>query len=288
VVATAEPVQRLPSPTVTHSPGPLALRLTSVDVVRPPVTILDGVDWTIRPGERWVVLGPNGSGKTTLLRLASLYLHPTRGIVEVLGERLGRVDVRRHRRRVGLVSPALADLLRPDIAALDAVMSAREAALETWWHTYGDDDRTHARDLLTRMGAGALSDRAFGTLSSGERQRVLLARSLWGDPGLVLLDEPTAGLDLGAREDLVARLTSLADDPSTPPTVLVTHHVEEIPRGFTHALLLRAGRIVEAGPIDTALTAPALSEAFGLALELDRRAGRYAARAAAAAAPVAR
>jgi iron complex transport system ATP-binding protein len=287
VVATPESVQRLPSPTVTHSPGPLALRLTSVDVVRPPVTILDGVNWTIGPGERWVVLGPNGSGKTTLLRLASLYLHPTRGIVEVLGERLGRVDVRRHRRRVGLVSPAFADLLRSDIAALDAVMSAREAALETWWHTYGDDDRAHARDLLTRMGAGALADRAFGTLSSGERQRVLLARSLWGDPGLVLLDEPTAGLDLGAREDLVARLTSLADDPSTPPTVLVTHHVEEIPRGFTHALLLRAGRIVEAGPIDTVLTAPALSEAFGLALELDRRAGRYAARAAAAA-PVAR
>jgi iron complex transport system ATP-binding protein len=272
---------------VTRSPGPPALRLTSVDVVRPPVTILAGVDWTVAAGERWVVLGPNGSGKTTLLRLASLYLHPTRGTVEVLGERLGRVDVRRHRTRIGLVSPAFADLLRPDVTALDAVMSAREAALETWWHAYGDDDRAHARDLLARMGAGALTDRAFGTLSSGERQRVLLARSLWGDPGLVLLDEPTAGLDLGAREDLVARLAALADDPSTPPTVLVTHHVEEIPRGFTHALLLRAGRIVGAGPIDAVLTASALSEAFGLALELDRRAGRYAARAADVA-PVAR
>ena len=235
---------------MTRSPGPPALRLTCVDVVRPPVTILAGVDWTVAPGERWVVLGPNGSGKTTLLRLASLYLHPTRGTVEVLGERLGRVDVRRHRTRIGLVSPAFADLLRPEVTALDAVMSAREAALETWWHAYGDDDRAHARDLLARMGAGALADRAFGTLSSGERQRVLLARSLWGDPGLVLLDEPTAGLDLGAREDLVARLAALADDPSTPPTVLVTHHVEEIPRGFTHALLLRAGRIVAAGPID--------------------------------------
>lgn len=261
------------------SPAPPALRLTSVDVVRPPVTILAGVDWTVAPGERWVVLGPNGSGKTTLLRVASLYLHPTRGTVDVLGQRLGRVDVRRLRTRIGLVSPAFADLLRPDVTALDAVMSAREAALETWWHTYGDDDRAHARDLLDRLGAAPLADRSFGTLSSGERQRVLLARSLWGDPGLVLLDEPTAGLDLGAREDLVARLTDLAGDPTTPPTVLVTHHVEEIPRGFTHALLLRAGRIVVAGPIDGVLTAAALSEAFGLPLDLDRRDGRYAARA---------
>jgi len=271
---------RLPSALVTRSPAPPALRLTSVDVVRPPVTILAGVDWTVGHGERWVVLGPNGSGKTTLLRLASLYLHPTRGEVEVLGERLGRVDVRRLRTRIGLVSPAFADLLRPEVTALDAVMSAREAALETWWHAYGDDDRAHARDLLARMGAESLAPRSFGTLSSGERQRVLLARSLWGDPGLVLLDEPTAGLDLGAREDLVARLTDLADDPTTPPTVLVTHHVEEIPRGFTHALLLRAGRIVTAGPIDEVLTATALTEVFGLALDLDRRDGRYAARAA--------
>jgi iron complex transport system ATP-binding protein len=266
---------------VTASPPPPALRLTRVDVARPPVTILAGVDWTVRPGERWVVLGPNGSGKTTLLRLASLYVHPRRGEVEVLGERLGRVDVRRLRTRIGFVSPAFADLLRPEVTALDAVMSAREAALETWWHTYGEDDRTHAVDLLARMGAEGLADRTFGTLSSGERQRVLLARSLWDEPGLVLLDEPTAGLDLGAREDLVARLSDLAADPSTPPTVLVTHHVEEIPRGFTHALLLRDGRIVAAGPIASVLTAPALSEVFGLALDLDRRDGRYAARAAA-------
>jgi iron complex transport system ATP-binding protein len=268
---------------VTRSPDPPALRLTSVDVVRPPVTILQGVDWTIAPGERWVVLGPNGSGKTTLLRLASLYLHPTRGTVEVLGERLGRVDVRRHRRRVGLVSPAFADLLRPDLPALDAVMSARDAALETWWHTYGDEDRAHALELLARVGADRLADRTFGTLSSGERQRVLLARSLWGSPGLVLLDEPAAGLDLGAREELVDRLRALAGDPSTPPTVLVTHHVEEIPAGFTHALLLRGGRVVAAGPLGEVLTAEALSETFGLALALDRRDGRFAARVVAGA-----
>jgi iron complex transport system ATP-binding protein len=263
----------------TPAPASPALRLTSVDVVRPPVTILSGVDWTVSAGERWVVLGPNGSGKTTLMRLASLYLHPTSGTVDVLGERLGRVDVRRHRARIGLVSPAFADLLRPQITAVEAVMSAREAALETWWHTYGADDAAHARELLARLGASAVADRTFGTLSSGERQRVLLARSLWGDPGLVLLDEPTAGLDLGAREDLVARLAGLAADPTTPPTVLVTHHVEEIPRGFTHALLLREGRIVVAGPIDEVLTAPALSDVFGLPLVLDRRDGRFAARA---------
>jgi iron complex transport system ATP-binding protein len=257
-----------------------ALRLAGVTVVRDGTTILDTLDWTVADGERWVVLGPNGSGKTTLLRVASLYLHPTTGEVEVLGGRLGRVDVRRWRTRIGLVSPAFADLLRHDVTVVDVVMSAREAALETWWHSYGPDDRAHALDLLDRTGTAALADRSFGTLSSGERQRVLLARSLWGDPGLVLLDEPTAGLDLGAREDLVTRLAGLAADPTTPPTVLVTHHVEEIPAGFTHALLLRDGRIVACGPLASVLTAEALSRTFGVPLALDRRDGRYAARAA--------
>jgi iron complex transport system ATP-binding protein len=256
-----------------------AIRLVGVTVVRDGRAIVDGVDWTVRDGERWAVLGPNGSGKTTLLRIASLYLHPTAGAVEVLGARLGRVDVRRHRIRIGLVSPAFADLLRADVTALDVVMTAREAALEAWWHSYGDDDRDAARALLARTGAGALAERTFGTLSSGERQRVLLARSLWGDPGLVLLDEPTAGLDLGAREDLVGRLAGLAADPTTPPTVLVTHHVEEIPAGFTHALLLRDGRVVARGPIEEVLDAGPLSATFGLPLALDRRDGRYAARA---------
>jgi len=265
---------------VTAPPPDPALRLDGVSVVRPPTTILDRVDWTVCAGERWVVLGPNGSGKTTLMRLAALYLHPSSGTVDVLGHRLGRVDVRRLRTRIGFVSPAFADLLRPEVTAVDAVMTAREAALETWWHSYGPEDRRAALALLDRTGAAGLADRSFGTLSSGERQRVLIARSLWGEPGLVLLDEPTAGLDLGAREDLVARLAHLADDPSTPPTVLVTHHVEEIPPGFTHALVLRAGRVVAAGPIAEVLTAETLSAAFGLPLLLDRRDGRYAARAA--------
>ena len=262
-----------------------ALRLTGVTVVRDGTTILDALDWTVGARERWVVLGPNGSGKTTLLRVASLYLHPTTGEVEVLGARLGRVDVRRWRTRIGLVSPAFADLLRHDVTVVDVVMSAREAALETWWHSYGPADRAHALDLLERTGTAALAGRSFGTLSSGERQRVLLARSLWGDPGLVLLDEPTAGLDLGAREDLVTRLAALAGDPSTPPTVLVTHHVEEIPAGFTHALLLRDGGVVAQGPLGSVLTAEALSDTFGLALALDRRDGRYAARARVTPAP---
>ena len=256
-----------------------AIRLVGVTVVRDGRAILDRVDWTVGGGERWAVLGPNGSGKTTLLRIASLYLHPTAGTVEVLGARLGRVDVRRHRTGIGLVSPAFADLLRADVTALDVVMTAREAALEAWWHSYGDDDRAAARFLLARTGAEALAERTFGTLSSGERQRVLLARSLWGDPGLVLLDEPTAGLDLGAREDLVGRLAGLAADRTTPPTVLVTHHVEEIPAGFTHALLLRDGRVVARGPIGDVLDAGPLSATFGLPLALDRRDGRYAARA---------
>jgi iron complex transport system ATP-binding protein len=265
---------------VTPVPAaPPAIRLVGVTVVRDGRAILDGVDWTVRAGERWAVLGPNGSGKTTLLRIASLYLHPTAGTVEVLGARLGRIDVRGHRTRIGLVSPAFADLLRADVTALDVVMTAREAALETWWHCYGDDDRAAARALLARTGAETLAGRTFGTLSSGERQRVLLARSLWGDPGVVLLDEPTAGLDLGAREDLVGRLAGLAADPATPPTVLVTHHVEEIPAGFTHALLLRDGRVVARGPIGDVLDAEPLSATFGLPLVVDSRDGRYAARA---------
>jgi iron complex transport system ATP-binding protein len=264
---------------VTAPATPPALRLSGVSVVRGDVTILDAVDWDVADHERWIVLGPNGSGKTTLMRVAGLYLHPSRGDVEVLGERLGRVDVRRHRTRIGLVSAAFAAMLRPEVTAAEVVMTARHAALETWWHTYDESDRSHALELLDRMGAAPLADRPFGALSSGERQRVLLARSLWGHPGLVLLDEPTAGLDLGAREDLVGRLGGLAADRSTPATVLVTHHVEEIPAGFTHVLLLDRGRVAASGPLDRVLTADSLSAVFGVRLALDRRDGRYAARA---------
>ena len=228
-------------------------------------------------GERWIVLGANGSGKTSLIRIASLYLHPSTGDVDVLGQRLGRVDVRRHRRRIGLVSAAFADLLRPGLTAADIVKTAKHAALEPWWHEYDDADGTRALELLDRFGCADLADHPFATLSSGERQRVQLARTLMTDPGLLLLDEPTAGLDLGGREDLVRRLGALAADPATPATVLVTHHVDEIPPGYGHVLLLRRGRVMAAGPIHDVLTSAALSECFGIALALERREGRWSA-----------
>ena len=252
-----------------------ALRLTAVRLVRDGKTILDDISWEVRPDERWVVLGANGSGKTSLVRIASLYLHPSSGTVEVLGATLGRIDVRAHRRRIGLVSSSFTDLLRPTLTAADIVMTAKHAALEPWWHSYDDADRARALSLLDRFGCAPLADRVFATLSSGERQRVQLARTLMADPGLLLLDEPTAGLDLGGREDLVRRLAGLARDSSTPATVLVTHHVEEIPAGFGHVLLLREGRVLAAGPISEVLTAGALGECFGVALHLEHRDGRW-------------
>lgn len=252
-----------------------ALRLADVSLVRDGRTILDRVDWTVGRHERWVVLGRNGSGKSSLIRIASLYLHPSAGTVEVLGERLGRVDVRRHRTRIGLASAGMADLLRSDLRALDVVMTARHAALEPWWHTYDDADRAEARACLDRMEVGELADRTFGTLSSGERQRVLVARTLMNDPGLLLLDEPTAGLDLGGREELVRGLGRLAASPASPAMVLVTHHVEEIPDGVTHGLLLAGGRVHAAGLLEEVLTAEALSSCVGLPLGLERRHGRW-------------
>jgi iron complex transport system ATP-binding protein len=241
--------------------------------------VLADVSWAVEAGERWVVLGPNGSGKTTLLRVVSMYLHPSAGRVRVLGETVGRVDVRAIRSRVGLASAALADLVRPTVSASDAVMTARHGALEAWWHRYTDADRERAVALLERFGVGDHADQPFGTLSSGERQRVQLARTLMAEPDLVLLDEPTAGLDLGGREDLLARLTDLARDHTTPPLVLVTHHADEIPDGFTHALLLREGRIVAQGPIDDVVADAPLSGCFGLDLRVERRDGRWSARA---------
>jgi iron complex transport system ATP-binding protein len=255
------------------------LQLEGVSRTIDGTVVLPVVDWTVRAGERWVVLGPNGAGKSTLLRVASLWLHPTSGTVRVLGQELGRVDVRALRTRIGYAGAAMVDLLRPALTARDVVRTARHGALEPWWHTYTDDDDARADELLGRVGCGALAGHTFGTLSSGERQRVLLARSLMTDPGLVLLDEPTAALDLSGRERLVASLAALAADPTTPPLVLVTHHVEEIPPGFTHALLLGAHGVLDAGPLGSVLDDARLSALFGLPVRLGRDGARYWARA---------
>jgi iron complex transport system ATP-binding protein len=242
--------------------------------------ILDQIDWTVRAGERWAIVGANGSGKTTLLQVASTYLWPSRGEVSVLEATIGRTDARELRRRIGYVSSALASGIEPALPALDVVMTARHAALAPWWVRFSPADRERAIEALARLGLAGFEARAFGTLSSGESSRVLIARTLMTEPDLLLLDEPAAGLDLGAREDLLARLTVLAAGP-TPAIALVTHHLEEIPAGFDRALILAAGRVLASGSIETVVTGPNLSAAFGLALGVDARDGRYSARAAA-------
>jgi iron complex transport system ATP-binding protein len=256
------------------------LELTGVTVVRGGSTLLDRVDWAVQEGDRWVVLGPNGAGKTTLLQIAAALVHPTRGRAVVLGERLGAVDVFELRPRIGLSSAALADQLPPGERVADVVVTASYAVLGRWRERYDTVDAARAHELLDALGVGHLRERTFGTLSEGERKRVQIARALMTDPELMLLDEPAAGLDLGGREDLVRRLGQIAHDVEAPALVLVTHHVEEIPPGFTHVLLLRAGAVVAQGPLESTLTADALSATFGLPLLLDRHGERYAARAA--------
>jgi iron complex transport system ATP-binding protein len=253
--------------------------LRGVAVVRDGVAILEDINWEIGSGERWAVLGPNGSGKTTLLRVAGMRLLPTRGTVEVLGESYGRSDARAVRRRVAFVSQNILRGLRPTLSAHDVVLTGRDAALETWWGRYDEDDHGRARRLLEAAGLADAGERPFGVLSEGERQAVLLARALMAKPELLLLDEPAAGLDLGARERLVVRLAALAADPATPPLVLVTHHVEELPAGITHVALVRGGRLVTTGPAGEVLTSPAVSSCFGVPVTVERSDGRWTARA---------
>ena len=256
------------------------LELADVTIVRSGRRLLDEITWAVADDERWVVLGPNGAGKTTLLQVASANMHPTSGYAAVLGEVLGAVDVFELRPRIGLTSAALADRLPKQESVLDVVLTASYAVMGRWREQYDPYDEERARRLLDRMGVGHLADRTFGTLSEGERKRTQIARALMTDPEILLLDEPAAGLDLGGRETLVATLGELAADPLSPAMVLVTHHVEEIPHGFTHAMLLRDGRVVAAGTIEETLSAPALSETFGVSLRLTRDAERWSARAA--------
>jgi iron complex transport system ATP-binding protein len=255
------------------------LHFAQVSVLRDRATLLDRIDWDVFEGERWVVLGANGAGKTTLLQLASANLHPSRGTATILGETLGAVDVFELRPRIGLSSAALAERLPPSERVRDVVLTASYAMVGRWREVYEDVDAGRADELLGALGVAHLATRRFGTLSEGERKRVQIARALMTDPELMLLDEPAAGLDLGGREDLVRRLGSIALDEDAPALVLVTHHVEEIPPGFTHVLLLRGGRVVAGGPLESTLTASALGETFGINLELTRSGQRWAARA---------
>ncbi|MDQ1122365.1 ABC transporter ATP-binding protein [Microbacterium trichothecenolyticum] len=258
---------------------PQVLEFSDVVVRRNGRDIVSHLDWTVSDDERWVVLGPNGAGKTTVLQLADTLLHPTSGAVTILGERLGRTDVFELRPRIGFASSAMARRMPPEESVLDVVLTAAFSVMGRWREDYDDIDERRALRVLAEWRLDHLADRTFGTLSDGEQKRVQIARAVMTDPELLMLDEPTASLDLGAREELLALLSGYAQAPTTPAMVMVTHHVEEIPVGFTHVLLLRDGEIVASGPLDEALTAENLSATFGLEIALTRDAGRYAARA---------
>src|SRR5215467_5694269 len=255
------------------------LKLRGVSVRRESSMLLRNVDWTAHENERWIVIGPNGAGKTTLLQVAATSLFPTEGTVEVLGERLGEVDVFDLRPRIGLTSAALGERVPPGEKVIDLVLTASYAILGRWKEEYESADVTRAVELLDALGCAHLIRRRFATLSEGERKRVQIARSLMPDPELLLLDEPAAGLDLGGREDLVRRIAFLASDRRAPTMVMVTHHVEEVPEGFTHAMLLRRGSVLAAGPLPEVFTERNLSKCFGVPLTIEYRQSRWAARA---------
>lgn len=255
------------------------LALAGATVVRGGSTLLSGIDWEVEEGQRWVILGPNGAGKTTLLQLAAARMHPTRGVVGVLGEVLGAVDVFELRPRIGLASATLADSIPKGEKVENVVVTASWGVVGRWKERYEDLDHGRAAELLDTLGVGHLVGRTFGTLSEGERKRVQIARALMTDPELMLLDEPTAGLDLGGREDLVGRLGAIAADIESPAVVMVTHHVEEIPPHFTDVLLLRDGEIVAQGPLELTLTEANLAATFGVDLVLEQHGQRWAARA---------
>ena len=254
------------------------LDFADVTIRRGQATLLDAISWRVDEGDRWVILGPNGAGKTTLLQVASAQIHPTEGVAGILDEVLGTVDVFELRPRIGITSAALAERIPRAERVHDVVVSASYGVVGRWREEYDTLDHERAGELLTEVGAQHLVDRTFGTLSEGERKRVQIARALMADPELLLLDEPAAGLDLGGREDLVSTLSVLAADPASPATVLVSHHVEEIPPGFTHAMLMRKGHVVAAGSIEEVITAQNLSTTFGMPLVLQHEDGRWAAR----------
>lgn len=256
-----------------------AVELTDVDVVRSGNKLLSGISWTIQAHERWVLFGPNGCGKTTLLQVVSSYLFPTRGKVTVLDVTLGESDVRQLRKRIGYVGPTPAHLVREGYDCLEIVVTGKHASfVDTRWHTYEQQDFDRADQLIESLGAGSFVHRTFDTMSEGEKKRILIARALMAKPELLLLDEPNAGLDLGARERLVRSLDQLGREAGIP-MVLVTHHVDDIPASFTHIIMLNAGKIVASGPIETTLTSDAVSETFGMPLVVSTENGRFRATA---------
>jgi iron complex transport system ATP-binding protein len=255
------------------------LRLRDVGVSRDHSMLLQGINWTVRAGESWVIVGPNGAGKTTLLQVAAGLVLPTEGGAEVLGEPVAQADLAELRSRVGIASAAVADQIPRGEKVIDLVMTAGYGILARGAEEYDSSDISRAVELLDAVGCAHLIRRRFGTLSEGERKRVQIARSLMADPEVLLLDEPAAGLDLGGREDLLTRIAVLARDPRAPVLVLVTHHVEEVPDGFTHALLMRRGAVLAEGPVDEVFTEPNLSRCFGMPLIVERLASRWMARA---------
>jgi iron complex transport system ATP-binding protein len=256
------------------------LKLRGVSIRRETSMLLRNIDWTAHEDERWIVIGPNGAGKTTLLQVAATQLFPTEGTIEVLGEKLGDVDVFDLRPRIGLTSASLAERVPAAEKVIDLVLTASYAILGRWKEEYDSADVTRAVELLDALGCAHLIRRRFATLSEGERKRVQIARAMMPDPELLLLDEPAAGLDLGGREDLLRRLSFLARDPKAPMMVLVTHHVEEVPDGFTHAMLLRRGSVLARGRIEDVFTTKNLSRCFGVPLEIEHRNNRWSAWAA--------
>jgi len=255
------------------------LELSGISVRRGDRVILGPLNWQVLEGERWVILGPNGAGKTTLLQICSSLIHPTTGEINILGEKLGKVDVFELRTRIGLTSSALVEQLSPDELVMDVVLTAAYAMLGRWQEKYDLWDESRAMALLTALGVRELGERLFGSLSEGEKKRVQIARALMADPELLLLDEPASSLDLGGREDLLRRIESLSKDPLAPATVIVTHHIEEIPVGTTHALLLREGAVVAQGEVASVITDQNLTQAYGLDITVQNEGGRFFARA---------
>lgn len=254
--------------------------LNNVTVVRDQRPILNNVDWQVESDQRWVIVGPNGAGKTTLLRVAAAQIHPTTGTAEILSERLGEINVFELRTRIGFASSAMAAHIPNSETVLNAVMTASYAVTGRWNESYEEIDERRARRVLNEWHLDGFADRPFGTLSDGERKRTQIARAVMPDPELLLLDEPVASLDLAAREQTIDIISAYAQAPAAPAMIMVTHHLEEIPVGFTHALILREGQVYAAGEIASTLTSEKISEAFGMQLRVENQFGRFVARAA--------